>query len=347
MVLLDAAGHRALVGGVRALPRGAPPGRPGRLLRRRRPVRDGARAPRPPALARPDDAAAPARARRPARAALPRPQDPGGRAVPSLTCPWDPWKSFATPSRRRRPSCATASPALAVRPTLERPKKAGFGDYSSNAAMLLAPALGAPPREIAERLAGTLSGALGERVDHVEVAGPGFLNVFLAEGWFAAALEELLAAGEALRRRRARAAREGAGRVRLRQPDGAADRRQRPPRRLRRRAGADPRARRPRRQPRVLLQRLGLPGRPPRPVDPRARAGRGAAGGRLPGRLRRRARARHRGRRRARDRRARAPRRRRDHDRHPGDARGLPRRRSTRGSWSAASTTASRAPSSA
>ena len=88
-------------------------------------------------------------------------------------------------------------PGLSVRPTLERPKKAGFGDYSSNAAMLLAPALGAPPREIAERLAGTLSGALGERVDHVEVAGPGFLNVFLAEGWFAEALEDLLAAGEA------------------------------------------------------------------------------------------------------------------------------------------------------
>ncbi len=88
-------------------------------------------------------------------------------------------------------------PGTGVRPSLERPKKAGFGDYSSNAAMLLAPALGAPPREIAERLAGTLSGALGERLDHVEVAGPGFLNVFLSEGWFAAALEDLLAAGEA------------------------------------------------------------------------------------------------------------------------------------------------------
>jgi arginyl-tRNA synthetase len=88
-------------------------------------------------------------------------------------------------------------PGAGVRPTLERPKKAGFGDYSSNAAMLLAPALGAPPREIAERLAGTLADALGERVDHVEVAGPGFLNVFLAEGWFATALEDLLAAGEA------------------------------------------------------------------------------------------------------------------------------------------------------
>src|SRR3954470_12606235 len=83
------------------------------------------------------------------------------------------------------------------RASFERPKQAGFGDYSTNAAMLLAPALGAPPREIAERLAGTLSGRLGERVDRVEVAGPGFLNVFLAEGWFAAALEDLLAAGDA------------------------------------------------------------------------------------------------------------------------------------------------------
>ncbi len=31
--------------------------------------------------------------------------------------------------------------APAARPTLERPKKAGFGDNATNAAMLLAPAL--------------------------------------------------------------------------------------------------------------------------------------------------------------------------------------------------------------
>ena len=43
-------------------------------------------------------------------------------------------------------------PAPNTRASFERPKKAGFGDYSTNAAMLLAPALGAPPREIAERL---------------------------------------------------------------------------------------------------------------------------------------------------------------------------------------------------
>ena len=63
--------------------------------------------------------------------------------------------------------------------------------------MLLAPALGAPPRQIAERLAGELSGRLGERVERVEVAGPGFLNVFLAQDWFVGALEDLLAAGDA------------------------------------------------------------------------------------------------------------------------------------------------------
>ena len=36
--------------------------------------------------------------------------------------------------------------------TLERPPRADFGDYSTNAALLLAPRLGAPPREVAERL---------------------------------------------------------------------------------------------------------------------------------------------------------------------------------------------------
>jgi arginyl-tRNA synthetase len=63
--------------------------------------------------------------------------------------------------------------------------------------MLLAPALGAPPREIAERLAGALSGRLGTRAERVEVAGPGFLNVFLADDWFVAALRDLLDAGAA------------------------------------------------------------------------------------------------------------------------------------------------------
>ena len=78
------------------------------------------------------------------------------------------------------------APGPRVAPTLERPKQAGFGDYSTNAAMLLAPALKAPPREIAERLGSRLAERLGERLDRVEVAGPGFLNVFLADAWYIA-----------------------------------------------------------------------------------------------------------------------------------------------------------------
>jgi arginyl-tRNA synthetase len=87
-------------------------------------------------------------------------------------------------------------PAPNTRASLERPKKSGFGDYSTNAAMLLAPALGAPPREIAERLGERLTARLGDAVDRVEVAGPGFLNVFLADAWYVDAAQQIVAAGE-------------------------------------------------------------------------------------------------------------------------------------------------------
>jgi arginyl-tRNA synthetase len=82
-------------------------------------------------------------------------------------------------------------------PTLERARKPEFGDYSTNAAMLLAPVLGEPPRAIAERLAETLAERLGDRLDRAEVAGPGFLNLFLADPWYRDALRGVLDAGDA------------------------------------------------------------------------------------------------------------------------------------------------------
>jgi arginyl-tRNA synthetase len=88
-------------------------------------------------------------------------------------------------------------PAPSSAPTLERPKKAGFGDFSTNAAMLLAPALNAPPREIAERLGAALQEKLGAQLERVEVAGPGFLNIFLADDWYTEAAGVILAAGDA------------------------------------------------------------------------------------------------------------------------------------------------------
>ncbi len=83
-----------------------------------------------------------------------------------------------------------------VPPTLDRPRHKGQGDYSTNAAMLLAPVLGAPPREIAERLGFELAGLLGEELERAEVAGPGFVNLWLSDGWHRRALRAVLAAGE-------------------------------------------------------------------------------------------------------------------------------------------------------
>jgi arginyl-tRNA synthetase len=81
-------------------------------------------------------------------------------------------------------------------PTLERPPKVEFGDYSTNAAMLLAPVLGEPPRQIAERLGDELRVHLDGALERVEVAGPGFLNLFLSDDWFREALGGVLGAGD-------------------------------------------------------------------------------------------------------------------------------------------------------
>jgi arginyl-tRNA synthetase len=81
-------------------------------------------------------------------------------------------------------------------PRLERSKRAGHGDYSTNAAMLLAPVLRAAPREIAERLGIELQKLLGEALDRTEVAGPGFLNLYVSDAWQRRALAAVLAAAE-------------------------------------------------------------------------------------------------------------------------------------------------------
>jgi arginyl-tRNA synthetase len=80
--------------------------------------------------------------------------------------------------------------------TLERPPKAAFGDYSTNAALLLAPRLGVAPREAAQRLGRELSELVGEDLERFEVAGPGFVNLFLADRWLRRALAAMLEAGE-------------------------------------------------------------------------------------------------------------------------------------------------------
>jgi arginyl-tRNA synthetase len=108
------------------------------------------------------------------------------------------------PTAELRAAIAAAAEGLSgdAKPnfSLEQPPQPEFGDYSTNAAMLLAPTLGDQPRAIAERLSGELSSQLGEGLDRVEVAGPGFLNIFLADRWYREAAAALAAAGDELGR---------------------------------------------------------------------------------------------------------------------------------------------------
>ena len=77
---------------------------------------------------------------------------------------------------------------------LERPSNAEHGDYATNAALQLAPERKRSPREIAEELAEQAAGL--EIVERAEVAGPGFVNLWLAPAWYGDALAEILAAGD-------------------------------------------------------------------------------------------------------------------------------------------------------
>jgi len=77
---------------------------------------------------------------------------------------------------------------------LERPGDASHGDYATNVAMRLAGVRRQAPRAIAEEL--VEQAAALPQVERAEIAGPGFVNLWLAPGWFADALAEILAAGE-------------------------------------------------------------------------------------------------------------------------------------------------------
>jgi len=67
--------------------------------------------------------------------------------------------------------------------TVARAKKVEFGDIQINAAMQLAKAEKKPPREIAQRIADAVKDH--PAVAKAEIAGPGFVNIFVRDGWLA------------------------------------------------------------------------------------------------------------------------------------------------------------------
>src|SRR5574341_1308054 len=75
----------------------------------------------------------------------------------------------------------------------EVPREERHGDYATNAAMALARQAHEPPRKVAEAIVTHFPETAA--VERLEIAGPGFLNVFLRPRWCADALGEILRAG--------------------------------------------------------------------------------------------------------------------------------------------------------
>lgn len=86
-----------------------------------------------------------------------------------------------------------AEPAPAF--SIEVPSDRSHGDYSSNAAMVSARSFKMPPRKIADILIANLDLA-GTYCTHCEAAGPGFLNFYLGDGYYAAILKDIEALGD-------------------------------------------------------------------------------------------------------------------------------------------------------
>jgi len=72
---------------------------------------------------------------------------------------------------------------------VEWPTDMAHGDFAVNAALAASKQLGINPRQLAEELVPELAEALGDAVSGIEVAGPGFINFFLARTVFTEVLD--------------------------------------------------------------------------------------------------------------------------------------------------------------
>ncbi|MEO8997612.1 MAG: arginine--tRNA ligase [Rhodanobacter sp.] len=78
---------------------------------------------------------------------------------------------------------------------IERARSREHGDFACNVAMLLAKSARAKPRVLADKLVAALP--VNELVTKIEIAGPGFINFFLAAGAYHAEVRRIMAEGEA------------------------------------------------------------------------------------------------------------------------------------------------------
>jgi arginyl-tRNA synthetase len=102
--------------------------------------------------------------------------------------------------RLLRDAALAASPGLGLdpgsipEPELSRPRQKEHGDWATNLALVLAPRAGRPPQEVAEAIVSHLPKS--DVIRDVQIAGPGFVNLFLGHAWLHDVLTQILAEGE-------------------------------------------------------------------------------------------------------------------------------------------------------
>ncbi|HPI97465.1 MAG TPA: arginine--tRNA ligase [Synergistales bacterium] len=77
---------------------------------------------------------------------------------------------------------------------LERPKREGHGDFSTNLAMQFAGKLGKKPRILAQEIVDLIP--KDPHIEKIEIAGPGFINFFLSSLWIRDMIDEIYDKGE-------------------------------------------------------------------------------------------------------------------------------------------------------
>jgi arginyl-tRNA synthetase len=80
-----------------------------------------------------------------------------------------------------------------VEPVIERSRDSSHGDFACNLALVMAKVAGCRPRDLAEQLVAALPES--DRLERVEIAGPGFINFFLRPGSYRAVIPQILEAG--------------------------------------------------------------------------------------------------------------------------------------------------------
>ncbi len=76
------------------------------------------------------------------------------------------------------------------------PKKKEFGDFSTNAALVIGSMAGQSPRKVAQKIVEAIEQRQCDFIKKLDIAGPGFINFFVNETLFGSGLQEILRLGD-------------------------------------------------------------------------------------------------------------------------------------------------------